>query len=176
MNYKKALFDNKDTIYFIMEEEVPEEIQELKNTYFNNHFNTWYSTGEPVMENSIEVKFTELFEDEFTFRPNFKEILENKLYPPAGTWRFAAKTRVYDQPLKVIRALPLTNNFGKVNFHILEDEEGNEYIWSTTSRLLEMEKWYSMSFTIKELKTYHNKKQTVITNPRSIRLIEKNMI
>lgn len=160
MNYKKALFGNKDNIYISLEGKEPEE--PTANIRFSNTFGSWYSIGEPVFPNSIEVNFYDLYDDEYTPKPNLEKILEEKVYPPKGNWKYAEGARIYNIPLKVVYAKPGNNGY---TFHILEDEEGNEYIWNTSSRNLRPGVACVTNFTVKQLITYHNSKQTIITRP-----------
>lgn len=167
MNYKKALFGGKDSIY-IFKEEPSEKIQKLAIVRYSGTLG-WYSVGEKISEDSIEVKFNDLYIDEYTPKKNLKETLENIVFPPKGNWKYTVGTRIYSTPLKVIALFKKPSPYkGTSNFHILEDEEGNEYIWSTASRELEKDTWYKLSFTIKELKLFRNNKQTIISNPRNI--------
>lgn len=170
MNYKKALFGGKDSIY-IFKEEPSEEVQELAIVRYSGTLG-WFSVGEKISEDSIEVKFNDLYIDEYTPKKNLKETLENIVYPPKGNWKYTVGARPTGS-LKVIALFKKPSPYkGTSNFHILEDEEGNEYIWSTTSRELEKDTWYKLSFTIKELKLFRNSKQTIISNPRNIQKIE----
>ena len=57
----------------------------------------------------------------------------------------------------------LDSNYGTSWLHCFRDDLGNEYTWTTSSKRLEDDKEYHFKGTIKEHKTYRNRKQNVLT-------------
>ncbi len=52
--------------------------------------------------------------------------------------------------------------YGASNFHVMEDNEGNVYVWSTSSKSLEVDKVYNLRMKVKEHREYEGVKQTVV--------------
>lgn len=55
--------------------------------------------------------------------------------------------------------------YGTSTLYQLEDEDGNVYIWITTSTRISLQSgnWYTIKGTVKNHKTYRNTKQTILT-------------
>lgn len=65
--------------------------------------------------------------------------------------------------LTVTRAIELENNFGHSMMHIMEDDCGNVYVWTTASKSWPEGAVKTVRGTIKDHRTYKNTKQTVLT-------------
>lgn len=65
--------------------------------------------------------------------------------------------------LKIKKAITLTGMYGISTMHVMEDENGNTFIWTTASKTLEVGTTYRMKGTIKDHKEYKGVKQTVLT-------------
>ena len=61
------------------------------------------------------------------------------------------------------RVIELENGFGVSWMHIWEDDLGNEYTWTTSSKRLEDDKEYHFKGTVKKHTIYRNRKQNVLT-------------
>ena len=65
--------------------------------------------------------------------------------------------------LTVKRTLELAGAYGISTMHIMEDANGNVFIWTTASKTLEKGHTYKMKGTIKDHRVYKNVQQTVLT-------------
>ena len=63
----------------------------------------------------------------------------------------------------VVKAVILENGYGKYTVHTFEDQDGNQYVWSTSARNWEAGTTKRLRGTIKQHQTYKNIQQTVLT-------------
>lgn len=136
----------------------------------------WYfmSTEElpaiPAGIEPIQLKWEDVaFVDEDTLKSEtvIKEHINSLIYESTGSeWQGAVGDRI-ERQLTVTKVIPLDTGFyGPSTFHLFIDADGNEYSWTTSSKTLEVGSSYLVRGTIKELKIYHNSKQTVLTRCR----------
>lgn len=65
--------------------------------------------------------------------------------------------------LTVTRAIEIENNYGHSMMHIMEDDCGNVYVWTTAAKSWPEGTVKTVRGTIKDHRTYKNTKQTVLT-------------
>lgn len=65
--------------------------------------------------------------------------------------------------LTVAKAIISDSYYGSSTVHVMEDEDGNVFVWITTSKSWEVGSVKKIRGTVKEHKTYHGVKQTVLT-------------
>lgn len=89
----------------------------------------------------------------------------------AGTSEFVGEIgeRV-ELTLTVTRAIEIENNYGHSMMHIMEDDCGNVYVWTTAAKSWPEGTVKNVRGTIKDHRTYKNTKQTVLKNCREIQL------
>ena len=82
----------------------------------------------------------------------------------AGTSEFVGEIgeRV-ELTLTVTRTIEIENNYGHSMMHIMEDDCGNVYVWTTASKSWPEGAVKNVRGTIKDHRTYKNTKQTVLT-------------
>lgn len=82
----------------------------------------------------------------------------------AGTSEFVGEIgeRV-ELTLTVTRAIEIENNYGHSMMHIMEDDCGNVYVWTTAAKSWPEGAVKNVRGTIKDHRTYKNTKQTVLT-------------
>lgn len=66
----------------------------------------------------------------------------------------------------LIKAKEVESNYGNGHFYVFEDFSGNQMVWTTTARVLEVGTVYKFRGTIKALNDYRGIKQTILTNCR----------
>ena len=66
------------------------------------------------------------------------------------------------------KVVPLDGYYGPSNMHIMRDENNNCYIWTTTTRSLNVDTKYHITGTVKDHKEYKNTKQTILTRCKII--------
>lgn len=64
--------------------------------------------------------------------------------------------------LTVKRVIELNGSYGAAMMHVMEDEDGNVYVWTTAAKTLITGNVYKMRGTIKDHRVYRNTKQTIL--------------
>lgn len=92
-----------------------------------------------------------------------KEAVDSLIYD-AGTsaYQGAIGDRL-ELTLTVVRNQALENNFGHSNMHIMEDADGNIYVWATSAKNWAVGTEHHIRGTVKNHNTYQNQKQTILT-------------
>lgn len=89
----------------------------------------------------------------------------------AGTSEFVGEIgERIELTLTVTRAIEIENNYGHSMMHIMEDDCGNVYVWTTAAKSWPKGTVKHVRGTIKDHRTYKNTKQTVLKNCREIQL------
>lgn len=68
-----------------------------------------------------------------------------------------------DLIVKIERAIQTEGRYGISTIHTMRDENGNVYLWATSTKTLVEGNYYSMRGTVKDHSVYKNTKQTVLT-------------
>lgn len=136
--------------YIVSEDEVPEII--------------------PAGVTPIQLKWEDVaFADEDQLRPEsqIKEHIDSLMYEPSPSkWQGSIGDRI-TRYLTVTKVAELPDGYyGPSTFYLFEDEEENEYTWTTAARKLELGETYEVVGTVKALSKYKGKEQTVLTRCR----------
>lgn len=65
--------------------------------------------------------------------------------------------------LLVVDTYAMESNFGSSTMHVMEDADGNTFLWTTSSKTLTPGLNYKMKGTVKDHKLYKGTKQTILT-------------
>ena len=65
--------------------------------------------------------------------------------------------------LTVEKTIELDGNYGRSTMHLMYDECGNLYVWTTASKSWSVGSTHHIRGTVKDHRTYKNEKQTVLT-------------
>ena len=71
--------------------------------------------------------------------------------------------RIRQRLMKVVRVFTTDGYYGRSYIHNFEDEEGNVYVWITSSKCLDEDSVYWVDGTVKDHKLYKNTPQTILT-------------
>lgn len=94
---------------------------------------------------------------------SIREVIDSLIYEPSNsTWQGQVGDRI-DRTLTVKKVTQLENYFGTSTFYLFEDENGNEYCWTTSARQLDLGKTYAIRGSVKNHQVYKGKNQTVLT-------------
>ena len=139
---------------------------------YHNIFGWYFISTEELPEipagiEPIQLKWEDVAlvdEDTLKSEAAIKEHINSLIYESTGSeWQGEVGDRI-ERQLTVTKVIPLDTGFyGPSTFHLFVDTDGNEYSWTTGSKTLEVGDSYLTRGTIKELKVYHNSKQTVLT-------------
>lgn len=144
--------------------------------FFYNHNAAVLPTDMPEGTELVKLYWNEVGNPDDTLKP--RGIIANIVYNHVKTnceetannsEYFGVVGERYDFKLTVKKAVPVESYYGKSTIHVFEDENGNEYVWSTGAKVLDIDKSYTMRGTIKEHKEYQNRKQTILTRCMNIK-------
>lgn len=62
----------------------------------------------------------------------------------------------------VTKNVTLNSRYGESHMHILEDEDGNVYVWTTGSKNIEADRVVTLKMKVKDHKDYKGTKQTIV--------------
>jgi hypothetical protein len=142
-----------------------------------HNFWGWYIVSEdevpeiiPAGVTPIQLKWEDVaFADEDQLRPEsqIKEHIDSLMYEPSPSkWQGSIGDRI-TRYLTVTKVAELPDGYyGPSTFYLFEDEEENEYTWTTAARKLELGETYEVVGTVKALSKYKGKEQTVLTRCR----------
>ena len=142
-----------------------------------HNFWGWYIVSEdevpeiiPAGVTPIQLKWEDVaFADEDQLRPEsqIKEHIDSLMYDPSPSkWQGEVGDRI-TRYLTVTKVAELPDGYyGPSTFYLFEDEEENEYTWTTAARKLELGETYEVVGTVKALSKYKGKEQTVLTRCR----------
>ncbi len=91
-----------------------------------------------------------------------REIVEKIIYEPSKS-EFQGEVNTWlEKEVKITKNIALDSHYGESHMHIMEDAEGNVYVWTTASKNLEEGKTFVIKMKVKEHKEYRGTKQTVV--------------
>ena len=131
--------------YIVSTEEVPADLPEGIEPIRLN----W----EDVSDDGITVK------DE----DKVKAFVETLLFEPGTSEYVGAIGQRLELNLTVTNAIELDGNYGRSTMHIMEDDDGNIFVWSTSAKTLAEGSTFHCKGTVKDHRVYRNNKQTVLT-------------
>lgn len=65
--------------------------------------------------------------------------------------------------VKVVKVIPIENNYGHSTMHHMEDEDGNIFVWTTASKTWAVGDQKLIRGTVKDHKIFRNTKETILT-------------
>jgi hypothetical protein len=109
-----------------------------------------------------------------SLEPERKEITRGK-----NKGQFREKARRYELTLKIVKIIDIENDWGTTFIHKMRDDEGRSFTWFGSSRLYDGENSaneggvVTATWGIKKHDEYKGTKQTVLTRPTAIKVVEK---
>ncbi len=92
--------------------------------------------------------------------------LETILYDPGTSEYYGEVGDKIELELTVTKNITLDGYYGTSHMHIMEDEDGNVFVWTTQAKDWEDGSVHKVAGTIKDHRTYKNVKQTILTRCR----------
>ena len=92
-----------------------------------------------------------------------KEAVEALIYEASDSEFQGAIGERLELFLTVERVIELDNNFGHSQMHLMRDDCGNLYVWTTASKNWASGSEHHIKGTVKDHRTYKGEKQTVLT-------------
>ena len=103
--------------------------------------------------------------DDEVLKPDeqIRKIIDGLIYEPSSSqYQGNIGDRIVVE-VTVTKALHLNGYYGPSTMHIMNDADGNEYVWTTAAKSWEEGSVKTIRGTIKDHKEYKNTKQTVLT-------------
>lgn len=72
------------------------------------------------------------------------------------------KNEWLEREVKIKRNIPLSGPYGNSNMHIMEDADGNVYVWTTASKSIEEGTSLNMRMKVKDHQEYNSVEQTIV--------------
>lgn len=91
-----------------------------------------------------------------------KNAVDALIYDPSPSQWIGSMGERLELTLTVTRAIELETGYGGT-MHIMEDEEGNVFVWSTNARSWPEGSEHKIKGTVKDHSTYRNTRQTILT-------------
>ena len=113
----------------------------------------------------VKLDWTLVGTENGTLKPEHqvKEGVDSILYEPSGSEYVGSIGERLELYLTVERVIPLENNFGVSQMHIMRDDVGNLYVWTTAAKSWAPGSEHHIRGTVKDHRTYKNDRQTVLT-------------
>lgn len=92
-----------------------------------------------------------------------KGVIDTLLYDESDSVYVGEIGERLELSLKVEKAIPVNSVYGKTTMHIMHDDCGNEFIWTTAAKSLTPGNEYLMRGTVKTHNKYKGVQQTVLT-------------
>ena len=132
----------------------------------------WYiiSTEEvpadlPAGIEAIRLPWESVGQDSGELKPEslVKEAVEALIYDSSDSEYQGALGERLDLYLTVERTIELDGNYGRSTMHLMRDDCGNLYVWTTASKSWAVGSEHHIRGTVKDHRTYKGEKQTVLT-------------
>ena len=132
----------------------------------------WYiiSTEEipadlPAGIEAIQLPWESVGQDSGELKPEslIKEAVEALIYDSSDSEYQGTLGERLDLYLTVERTIELDGNYGRSTMHLMRDDCGNLYVWTTASKSWAAGTEHHIRGTVKDHRTYRNEKQTVLT-------------
>lgn len=92
-----------------------------------------------------------------------KEAVESILYDESESEYVGSIGERLELFLTVEKVIELDNNFGRSSMHIMRDDCGNSYVWTTASKTWSVGSEHHIKGTVKDHRKYRNQCQTILT-------------
>lgn len=92
-----------------------------------------------------------------------KPIIDALLYDKTNSKYVGKVGERLDLTLTVVAVHRSTSRYGETSIHYMEDSSGNQFLWNTTSKTLEIDNKYHIRGTVKDHKIIRNVETTVLT-------------
>lgn len=89
--------------------------------------------------------------------------VDTLIYEPGTSEYVGAIGERLELTITVTKSIELDNDFGHSTMHIMGDDCGNQYVWTTAAKTWAEGSVKTIRGTVKDYRTYKNVKQTVLT-------------
>lgn len=137
----------------------------------------WYvvSTDEvpadlPEDVEPIKLEWAQVSADGINLNPEtaIKPVIDALLFPPEDREYIAEPNDRVEVHVHIDYVNEYDNAYGLSYYHVMTDDEGNHFTWTTATRKLRADAWYVLKATVKELKVIKGKPTHVLTRAKII--------
>lgn len=94
--------------------------------------------------------------------------IESLMYEPSNSEYVGEIGERIEEVLTVTKALTFDGYYGTSTMHIMEDADGNVFVWTTASKSFPEGKIMTLRGTIKDHREYKGTKQTILTRCKEV--------
>jgi len=91
-----------------------------------------------------------------------RKIVHTILYGESKSQYQGEKDSWLEHDVTIKRNIAVSSSYGDSHMHIMEDADGNVYVWTTASKNLEEGKTFHLRMKVKDHKEYQGVKQTIV--------------
>ena len=123
----------------------------------------------------IRLEWNSVAFDEDNLKPvdKIKEVVDSLIYDESPSKFVGTVGQRIEVEVTVIKTIPIDGFYGTTILHNMIDEDGNVYVWFTSSRCWEEGTYHRIRGTVKEHKAYKGVNQTVLTRCKDLNKEEK---
>ena len=107
-------------------------------------------------------------DDQLLPEAEIKEYIDSLMYEPSNSLFVGEIGDRIEETLTVTKAITLNGYYGTSTMHIMEDAEGNVFVWTTAAKFIPEGKTVVLRGTIKDHKTYKGTNQTILTRCKEL--------
>ena len=145
----------------------------MHTVWYNTIFG-WFIPSDRTVEeipesiNSFRLEWNDVINPEDSENLAMKDNDEVKLYVQKLIYGESKSTyqgevnEWLERAVTIKRNIALESRFGASHMHIMEDADGNVYVWTTSSKSIEEGKTVNMKMKVKEHKEYEGVPQTIV--------------
>ena len=119
-------------------------------------FNTmklgWETVCDPDDEENLAIRDKE----------EVKKYIQTIIYGESKSEYQGSPNEWLEHEVVIKKNITLDSHYGESHMHIMEDADGNVYVWTTASKNLEEGKTFTIKMKVKEHKEYQGVKQTIV--------------
>lgn len=90
------------------------------------------------------------------------KIVESLIREPSRSTYQGTKDEWLEHNVVIIRNVSLDSSYGSTHLHVMEDEDGNQYVWTTASKNLAEGSSMRMRMKVKDHREYNGVQQTIV--------------
>lgn len=109
-------------------------------------------------------------DDHFLPEAEVRAYIDSLMYEPSTSEYIGEVGDRIEETLTVTKTVVLQSYFGMSIMHIMEDADGNVYVWITKAKNYPEGKVITLRGTVKEHKEYKGTKQTVLTRCKEVEM------
>lgn len=118
----------------------------------------------PINIEPIKIYWNDVSKNDILLPENqIKDILDEKKYGISASQYAGNIGEKIKANLTVIYEKDIKTDYGTSYFHVMEDNKGNKYTWTTNTKKLNAGSEYIINATIKDLRKYKGENQTVLS-------------